>query len=287
MKSFRTQFPLSSDDCELLLEFELYPSLIELAAKMQRDHSIIARAIKRLSERFPVVEKKNGKWVITELGRRINESSRVALMNQISTLNEQSSIKLGTNREFSSTILVSDFQVLRDIFQNMQISISTYEKGVEKALIDGKIDIGLDCDRPYSPEISYKLVIDEPILAVASKNFIKYFKNEINLGKYTELPHLFCDRLHPDKILSSSENQLLVEACFNDITTTKVVCIQGIGWALLPAYTIKNELHSGKLVQIDPQIFGKSKYGVWWLRSRPQLKASCEKLIQWLQQQEL
>lgn len=287
MTSHLNKFPLSSDDCELLLEFEQYPSLQDLCLRMGRDHSIISRALKRLSEKFPVVEKNSGKWVLTDLGRKVNESSRSALANQVTTLNEQTALRIGTNREFASRVIAVDFKALKNLFPRTTLSIHTFEQGTEAALLQGYIDVGFDCDRPYSPEIGYKLVVDEPIIAVAAKEFIKAHKKQIVDGNYLELPHLLCERLHPDKILSRSDNQLVVEGRFNDIATTREVCTQGSGWALLPAYAIKRELESGKLQKIDEKFFGKSRYGVWSLRSRSHLKATCDVLIQWLNTQKL
>ncbi len=287
MKDQTSRFPLTTDECELLLEFELYPSLQELSNRMMRDHSIIARALKRLSEKFPVVEKKGGKWALTSLGRKVNEASRAALANQISTLNEQSTLKIGTNREFAAQVLAPDLKKIKELFPKTLISIHTFEQGTESAVLQGHVDIGFDCDRPFAPEIAYKLSIDEPFVAVASKEFVRKYKNEITNGDYLSLPHLLCERLHPDKILSRSDNQLAIEGRFNDITTTRAVCLQGFGWALLPIYAIKEELNSGKLTQIDKGSFGKSKYGIWWLRSRPHLKETCEKLTTWLSKQEL
>ena len=286
-KNLPHRFPLTSDDCELLLEFEQHPSLQELCVRMGRDHSIIARALKRLSEKFPVVDKKAGKWALTDLGRKVNESSRSALANQITTLNEQSVLRIGTNREFASQVIAVDFKALRKLFPKTNLSIHTFEQGTESALLQGHIDIGFDCDRPYSPDISYKLIVDEPIFAVASKEFVKAHKKQIIDDNYLALPHLLCERLHPDKILSRYDNLLNIEARFNDIATTREVCVQGAGWALLPAYAIKREIEAGKLQKIDDKAFGKSKYGVWWLRSRPHLKETCDILIQWLNSQKL
>lgn len=287
MKHHPHKFPLSSDDCELLLEFEQYPSLQELCLRIGRDHSIIARSLKRLSENFPVVEKKAGKWTLTDLGRKVNETSRAALASQVSTLNEQSTLRIGTNREFAAQVLATNFKTLQNLFPKTSLSIHSFERGTEEALLQGFIDVGFDCDRPYSPEISYKLVIDEPIFAVAAKEFIKTHKKEIANNSYLTLPHLLCERLHPDKILSQFDNQINIEARFNDIAMTREVCMQGSGWALLPGYAIKRELESGKLQKIDDKVFGKSKYGVWWLRSRSHLKGNCESLIKWLNTQKL
>jgi len=217
----------------------------------------------------------------------MNESSRSALASQVTTLNEQSALRIGTNREFASQVIAVDFKTLRSLFPKTTLSIHAFEQGTENALLQGHIDVGFDCDRPYSPEIAYKLIVDEPIFAVATKEFVKVHKKQIAAGNYLELPHLLCERLHPDKILARSENHLLVEARFNDIATTRAVCKLGIGWALLPAYAVKSELKAGTLVQIDQKIYGKSKYGVWWLRSRSHLKDPCEKLVQWMNRQEL
>lgn len=282
------RFPLTTDECELLLEFELSSSLQDLSLRVRRDHSVVARSLKRLSEKFPVVEKKAGKWSLTALGRRVNDSSRQALAVQMLTLNEQAILKIGTNREFASQIVATNFKAIQNLFPKTQISVQTFEHGTENALLQGHIDIGFDCDRPFAPEIGYKLVVDEPIVAVASPLFLKSYKKEIASGDYLKLPHLLCERLHPDKILSRSEsNQMHVEGRFNDIATTKSVCLQGVGWALLPSYSVKNELQSGKLALIEKESFGKSKYGVWWLRSRPHLKETTEKLITWMSKQEL
>lgn len=287
MTSLSHQFLLTSEDCELLLKFEQYPSLQDLCKQMGRDHSIIARALKRISEKFPVVEKKAGKWILTDLGRKINESSKTALAGQATILNERSSLRIGTNREFASRIIAPEIKILKKMFPKTNFSIHTFELGTEAALLQGQIDVGFDCDRPYSPEIAYKLVLDEPIIAVATKEFIKENRKIISEDRYLELPHLLCERLHPDKILSRSDNQLFIECRFNDIATTREACVQGVGWALLPVYAIKKELEQGKLQKIEGKIFGKSKYGVWWLRSRTHLKDTSELLIQWLNTQEL
>ncbi|MGE0631415.1 MAG: substrate-binding domain-containing protein [Pseudobdellovibrionaceae bacterium] len=283
----RNSYLLCSDDCELLLEFEACNSLTDLAQAMQRDHSVIARSLKRISESYPVVEKKAGKWILTEMGKRLNEHTRTMVFGQRAVLQSQSTLRIGTNREFSARILGPDFRIFQELFPDTTLIVNSYERGTEAALLAGQIDIGIDCDRPYDPEISYKLVIDEPIVAVASKNFIREHKKEISSDQYWRLPHLLCERLHPDKILSKVDNQISVVAKFNDIATARAACIKGSGWALLPSYSVKEELESGLLVRVDEKNYGKSKYGIFWPRRRTYLKEYCEKLEDWLQNKEL
>lgn len=283
----KDQFLLTSDECELLLAFEACPSLPLLAEELRRDHSVIARSLKRISEKCQVVEKKAGKWVLTAMGQQINAITRSTMTAQQSVLKQRATLRIGTNREFASRILATDFASFQKFFPDTMLIINAYEHGTEEALLQNQIDIGIDCDRPYDPEIGYKLLVDEPIVAVATKAFVKKYRGEIAEGRYMKLPHFLCDRLHPDKILAKADNQLNVIAKFNDIATTRAACTSGAGWALLPSYAIQAELEAGALVKIDEKAYGKSKYGVWWLRSRSYLKESSEKVSEWLREKKL
>lgn len=69
----KTRFPLTSEQLELLLAFEQQGSLAKLAEVMGRDQSVISRQLQKLAEDAPVIRKQNGKWGITDLGKKINE----------------------------------------------------------------------------------------------------------------------------------------------------------------------------------------------------------------------
>jgi DNA-binding transcriptional LysR family regulator len=281
------RFLLTAEECELLLELEEAPSLSTVAEKMGRDHSVISRCLKRVSEKAPVVEKKAGRWMLTEVGKKFNNSSRTMIAAQASLSQTYQSIRIGTNREFAARVLGPDLGILMALLPKTSLSINAYENGTEEALLNGQIDIGFDCDRPHDPEIAYKLIADEPILPVCGKSFYKKHQKAIQTGNYIGLPHLMCERLYPDKILSKLENHPEVVARFNDIATVRAACLQNVGWALLPGYAVKEELLAKKLIQMDDGTYGKSKYGIWWVRHRPYLKDTVEKLTGWLQSKEL
>lgn len=281
------KFCLSTEECEILILFEETQSLAEVAQVLGRDHSVVARALKKITDRFPVAEKRAGKWFLTELGRSLNETTRSALRAQQSALGSSAKLRIGTNREFSSRVLCWDFQTIQALFPNTELSISAYQQGTESALLMGQIDVGIDCERPHDPDISYRLMADEEIIVVASKDFIKRHQLERSNKDYSSLPHLFCERLSPDKMLSNLESATKVVARFNDIASARAACVGGIGWALLPRYAVQDELDRRLLIQIDKKVFGRSKYGVWWLRGRSYLKPTIEKLCSWLKGKKL
>lgn len=282
MRSELNRFLLSSADCELLLEFEKSDSLLEVAQKVGRDHSAVSRIVKRIADVYPVFEKRAGKWVLTDIGRRVNQATRAAMEAQSHTLKAVSALRIGTNREFASRVMGPDFLLLQREFPNTELSIHALHGGTESALLNGQVDLAVDCDRPFSPDIAYRLVVDEPIVPVASPTFLRRHAQEIAAERYITLPHLLCERLHPDKIFLKTENPMAIAGRFNDIATARAACLAGAGWALLPSYCVDVELNSKALRVLDDRDMGKSKYGVWRLRGRREMKASWDRLVDWL-----
>lgn len=283
----KTGFILTSEECELLMAFESAPNLEKLAGSVRRDISNISRSLSRISSKLPVIEKQSGRWVLTELGRKLNQHTRDSVQFQRSLFQKQSWLRIGTNREFAARVLGAHLNDIQSIFPESQIRIMAFESGTEQALLEGAIDIGIDCERPFSPEIAYKMSMKEPIIAVASPQFKKNHNKEIRDGRFFGLPHLLCDRLAPDRILIKSENTLNTLASFNDIATTRAACQLGQGWALLPRYAVRSEIENGTLVPVESVGGGESNYGIWWLRGRKFLEPSALQLHAWLKEVEL
>ena len=278
-----TGYILSSDESELLLAFETASSLEKLSKALSKDISNLSRSLNKIADKMPVVEKQNNRWQLTEVGKRLNQHTRDSIQFQKTLLNQQQFLKIGTNREFASRIIGASLKELENLFPKTQLRICAFEHGVEQALTDGLIDIGIDCERPFNPDISYRLCLSEDIIAVCTPDFQKKYPQEFKSGDFFGLPHLLCDRLYPDRILKKSDNRLNLRASFNDIATTRAACLQSMGWALLPRYTVNSEIEEKKLVIIDSKSSGVSNYGVWWLRNRKSIEGFAHKLKQWLE----
>lgn len=106
MKPLR--FLIHSEQLELLLAFEERKGLANLAETMGRDPSVVSRGLQRLAEEFPVLEKVKGKWELTPLGRRVNDSTRAFLSEQMSLI---SSLKRRSSSQkislTSKTVLIT------------------------------------------------------------------------------------------------------------------------------------------------------------------------------------
>lgn len=79
----RLQFPISSEQLELLIEFGKCNSLSTLADIFGKDPSVISRNLQRLAEDAPVITKANGRWQITQLGKELSANAeKVSLRNK-------------------------------------------------------------------------------------------------------------------------------------------------------------------------------------------------------------
>lgn len=283
----QNRFLLTSDECELLLELEKAQTIEKTAKAVGKDSSGVSRQLSKIAQKYPAIEKRAGKWVLTEVGKRLNSISRDTIQIQQQLAEEQTILRIGTNREFAARVLAPQLSHFRELFGSTQLIIYTFEYGTEAALLSGQIDVGLDCERPNDPEIAYKLLADEPIIKVCSKKFKTKYKTEIQEKHLERIPHLLCERLYPDKILLQKENRQHIVACFNDIATARAACVSGLGWALLPHYSVREELKQGQLVQIENSPTGKAKYGVWWSRTRYSNKKAIHSICEWLKEQKL
>ncbi len=84
----RIRFPLTSEQCELLVAFEDATTLTDLAKAMHKDASVISRNLQSLAE-TGVLEKHGTRWVLTTLGRQVNSWTRTVTRSQIKIFDQQ------------------------------------------------------------------------------------------------------------------------------------------------------------------------------------------------------
>ncbi len=96
------RFPLTSEQCELLLEFEGARTLQDLAGRIRRDVSVVSRQLSVLAQKAAVIEKQEGRWRITAFGRQINNLTRATVSAQKRILDQQTSLRFSSVRMPSS-----------------------------------------------------------------------------------------------------------------------------------------------------------------------------------------
>lgn len=281
-----SDFHLSSEQCRLLLTLEEAGTLEETARRMGRDLSVISRNVSKLAERAPVVEKRNGKWHVSEIGKKLNSWSRDAILEQSRILSERASIRVATTREFAARILSP---ALASLFPDpkLLVTVLASESGVERLLLEGEADLGFDCGRPSDPAVKFERVIPEPFVIVAAPRFIP--KSVRTIRELTQLPSLEHTRLPLVRAMNLAHPLPAVRAVFNDVASIREACCAGLGWTLLPRYSVEREMAENKLKEFKLEglnLYSES-FGVWWLRDRKAILPWVECASKWLKEQRL
>ncbi len=277
------RFELSSAECEIVYQFERNQTLEELAVKLGKDISVVSRNIKSIAEKSSVFEKRNNRWFLTDKGLALNKWTEESIYSQRLILNQQKSITIATTREFAARILMPGINQLNK-GGDTTVSIVSSDDGIEKLLLSGQADFGFDCGRPIDPLIAHKTAARESFALVASKDYIKKnkvkHKSDLNEADYL---HFTRSSLY---IAGSGENTKRSFGTFSDISTLREACKLGHGWAILPYYTVVNEIKEGTLKIISGHRSQPMQFGVWWVRDRKSILPWLEKAQVWLAKQE-
>ncbi len=270
---------LTTTEAELLVHFEQCLSIESLVNKLNKDPTVISRQLKRIASKGNFLIKASGRWKITTTGKKFNQLTRDYILAQNKITNNETHLRIGATREFSALILANNYQVLKKRLGIDSISFISTELGVEESLLNGEVDLGFDCGRPFSPDLIFEQCIDEPISVVVSKKDFDTYKD---IKSLEGCPHIFCERIDPEKYINNGFRLKNIASRTNDIATAKNLCLSSEGWALLPNYAIKKELASGELRIINDLISHQERFGVYYLRRRKELQGIFKKSILWL-----
>jgi nicotinamidase-related amidase len=90
----KLNFKLSTEQYEVLIAFEDGSNLADVAAQVKRDPSVVSRTLKAISEVAPLLEKRDGKWRITPLGRQFNKLTKNYIEAQCKLIDQNSTLRL-------------------------------------------------------------------------------------------------------------------------------------------------------------------------------------------------
>lgn len=276
------RFTIQTDEAEILVFLEKSTNLREVGEHLGKDVSVISRRLKSLSERTPFLIKQDNQWRLTPAGRKFNDWSRRAMLEQESLMTIQEKLTIATTREFSNLVLCPSIK-----WWNEQLAcyeIKTTDEGIESLILKGEADFGFDCGTPYSPQIAFKRgPKEEFVLVHSSKIAIKRIEE---LQKY---PFYFYNRLDLSKIREACNvDYLRPKTSFNDMSSVRNALINGEGWSVLPKYVVANEIKTGQLKAMSKTFkYPATSFGLWWNRENPPDAKILAKAHEWLAKQNI
>lgn len=274
------RFVLSSAECELLLAFEAAPSLRGVAERLGKDLSVVSRQLTRLASVAQVIEKRDGCWQLSRLGRELARWTRDAITSQRETLADGGELRIAATAEFAARVLAPNLAELLGEGA-VRVQVIATETGVEKLLLEGLADLGFDCGRPDAPDVRFELVSPEPFSALVAPQLLAQWRPR-TIADLELRPHLFYTRAPATRYLKLRSELGHVVASFNSISATRAACVAGLGWSLLPSYAVQDEIERGELRVVPGVISAKERFGVFWLRERRTLMPWVRRSVDWL-----
>ncbi|MGQ0507075.1 MAG: LysR family transcriptional regulator [Myxococcaceae bacterium] len=248
------------------MAFEEARTLAKLARVRGRDLSVVSRQLQAIAKKAPVLEKARGRWVLTALGQQFAQWGHAAHAAQQAILQQRSRLRLAATREFSARVLIPHLRsLLGDDWERLTVQVKTHDDGVEATLLQGEADLGFDCGRPESPSVRFRRVGREPLCVVASPKLLKHHRVRAPEDLLAS-PHLHYARLPAVRVLKLEHELPEVVAIFSDIASARAACVTGLGWAVLPTYTVRDELSAGVLQAIEWRGVEHELFGVLWVR---------------------
>jgi DNA-binding transcriptional LysR family regulator len=270
-------FPFQTDELRLLFLLSEELTVKKVAERLGRDHTTVTRQLNQLSKRYPVLQKNSGTWILTPFGHEIAKFCRKMMSEQRELVSLPRVIRIGTTKEFSEWVLAPLLaKILLLSKSSFQIVVLTEVGSFEAALMDGKIDIVLSCGRPVDPTIKFKKLLSFPLSCVYYNNLGTNRKIEALMN----LPIVEHSGLTIRSLVPNREKYPRVVAQFDHISGVRGAARSGLGWTILPQYSVKADVENGKLFEIAlPELRDlKEEFSLWYVRDYSNL----EKVVKWI-----
>ncbi|MBN2134933.1 MAG: LysR family transcriptional regulator [Acidobacteria bacterium] len=239
-------------------------SFTETAKMMYITQSAVSHGIKKLERSIgtKLIERKSGKFALTEAGRRLFISCENIFYELDNTRHEIEQIKerdnlnivLGSPVEFGTTILLKHMQDF--ILQNPKIHIDFFlSHDLQAPFIEDRVDVMIDCVNHDLQGVDKLFLFREQYVVITTPWFIEEYR--INSVKdLKKVPVLSMDktgnwwnnftRALPENEIEYFENIIQI----NHVRGIINGAINNLGVGFVPKYTVINELKEKILV--DP-----------------------------------
>lgn len=259
-----TKLPLESADCELLYLLKTHGSLAGITSAIGLDKGYLSRRMTKISTLAPVLIRVQGKWQLTPQGLKIVEWYEEALTKQEMILLGKEELIFGTTQTISERKLTALLPEVIKETHFKKFKMVTQLESVESALLAGKIDFAFVCAIPQSPEVRFKKLIKWPYVIVIPPLWQDHFKTLDDLLRKPYVSHSGIDM----RLILGKEEQIAPPvASFDHLIGVREGVVNGLGWSILPLYTIERELKmkSLKLVKNLPKLIQEEEFQLWWV----------------------
>lgn len=265
MNNDQLDFPFTTEDMRLLFLLSEEKTVRAVAERLGRDQTTVTRQLSQLAQKYPVLQKNNGVWFLTGFGQEVAKFSRRLMNEQRQLIDLPKIIRIGTTKEFSEWVLTPLLsKILNASKSSFQIAVLTEVGGFEKALMEGKIDIVISCGKPVDPLIRFKKMKSFPLTCVSPVAI----REKDKLTKLMSMPVVEHTGMTVRTLIANQPHYPEVVAQFDHISGVRGASRAGLGWTILPSYTVQQDIKAGHLHEIPLPELGelKEEFSIWNVR---------------------
>lgn len=246
-------------------------SISKVATNSHISQSALSQQIQRMEDSLGIklLERSNKGVELTEAGHIVEKYSRSLyktydnMINDLDNINENTNtIKIDSHSTIATYALPCTlFKIKKEFPKHNYLLTSNLFEDVEQNLINDGCDVGIICDVPRDPDISYAKVGSDRIVVVASPGFD--IKKDVSVKDLLDFPLIMLqDKCGIRRTINSYFNSMgnkfdNSNILFNldSVETVKSSVIEGYGISFLPYLSIKKELYTKQLIEVKVDNF--------------------------------
>lgn len=262
-------FPFQTSDLRLLTLLGEELSVKKVAQRLGRDETTVTRQLNQLAQKYPVLQKNNGMWLLTPFGLEVAKFGRKMMDEQRMLVSLPKVIRIGTTKEFSEWVLAP---LLSKILQtSFQIQVLTELGSYETALMDGRVDFVLSCGKPVDPTIKFKKLKSFPMTCVSNMR--------VKVKDLDSLPAVEHTGLTIRSLVPEMNPEIVAQ--FDHISGVRGAVRAGLGWTVLPQYSVQRDIELGDLfdLKIDGLDIIREEFSLWYMRDYSNLEKVARHII--------
>jgi DNA-binding transcriptional LysR family regulator len=260
--------PLDLNQLRTFLGVARHRGHTRAAAHLHVTQSAVSHAIRKLERGLglALIESSGRRFALTEEGRFLHQACE-RIFREVEEVERhllprsfgvRTRVVLGATVEFGTTVLIRKMRPFLDAHPDLHVDF-LFSHDLVHPLLQDEVDIAVDCRFHPHPSVESTPLFRETWTAIASPDFLA--RHEIRLPRDLEpLPVLSMDRegewwTNLLQALPDEERPLFRRlVVVNHVRGIINAAMDGIGVGLVPRYTVLEEIASGALVALFPDV---------------------------------
>lgn len=277
-------FQISPEYCLIVRAFGRTQSLREAAKLLNCDPTSLVRKARTIADDYGLIEKINGRWVLTEKGNRTALWVEQSILAQKLAISEKPRQRITTTMWLAEQLLIPNFSELNTQTQGrFNWSFRTASSNFESDLLKGITDYVFACHPPSDPLIAYRNLAPEQWVVITPSNWgisstspskqLEYLKNK---------PFIRHLAITPETAIGFQPPVILDDLVVDSLISVRTAVQSGHGWSCVPRVLAQTMIDNQSLSIAKLTVQSQSRFSLWWLRSRPEQEPKNSAIIRWL-----